>query len=150
METAIPALIIIALLLLASVTLADQLLTSHEAAAESWLQMEERERDRSQTEIAILNASAPFDTQVVIEVANEGKTKLADFDQWDVILRTTSTADWYAYNDDWAVQIDDTVEPDILNPGETMTVTLTANVDTDNLVVLTTPNGVSASQVFTH
>jgi flagellar protein FlaF len=148
METAIPALIIIALLLLASVTLADQLLSSHEAAAESWRRMEERELDRSRTRIAILSADAPFATQVVVTVGNEGQTKLADFEQWDVILRTGSTADWYAYNDDWAVTIADTVEPGILNPGETMTITLTAEAGSSNLVIVSTPNGVSASQVF--
>ena len=152
METAIPALIIIALLLLASVTLADQLMSSHEAAAESWLKMEERELDRSRTKITILNAQATFDNWVEVEVKNEGQMKLADFEQWDVIVRTIDTADWYGYSDDWSVQIDNTIEPGILNPGETMTVTLqlAASVGSDNLVVVTTPNGVSASQVFTH
>jgi archaellum component FlaF (FlaF/FlaG flagellin family) len=151
METAIPALIIIALLLLASVTLADQLLSSHQAAAESWRDMEERELDRSRTEISILDAYASMDTQVLIEVSNDGQTKLADFEQWDVILRKSSTADWYAYGD-WTEQIAETVEPGILNPGETMTVRLTVEtgVGSDNLVVVTTPNGISASQVFTY
>jgi hypothetical protein len=152
METAIPALVIIALLLLASVTLADQLLSSHEAAAESWLRMEERELDRSRTKISILDARAPFGTMVEVEVSNEGQTKLADFEQWDVILRTSDTVDWYGY-DAWDVQIDDIIEPYILNPGEAMTLTLTlpvtAPVGSDNLVVVTTPNGVSASRVFT-
>jgi len=149
METAIPALIVIALLLLTSVTLAEQILESHEAAAESWLEMEERELERSRTDVSIVGAYAPWVNQVVVVVRNEGQTKLADFEEWDVILRTDSTAEWYEYGE-WTEEIDETLEAGILNPGEQMTVTVSATVGSNNLVVLTTPNGISASQVFTH
>ena len=151
MESAIPALIILTLLILLSLTLAEQILLSHQVAAESWLVMEERQLDRSQTRISVTDATAPSGAQVRVLVRNDGQTKLADFDEWDVILRADNTAEWYAYPTDWTVEIDEGIELDILNPGETMTVTLYPDsVGSDNLVVLTTPNGVSASQVFTH
>ena len=154
METAIPALVIIALLLLTSVTFAEEILSSHEIAAESWLEMEERQLDRSRTAISILGVT-PSDTAAVIAVGNEGQTKLADFEQWDVILQADSTAGWYPYtttltSNTWTRSISDILEPGILNPGEEMLITLEASIGADNLVILTTPNGVSASQVFTH
>ena len=153
MESAIPALIILTLLILLSLTLAEQILVSHQVAAESWLEMEDRQLDRSRTSISIVEADAPNVAQVQVLVRNDGQTKLADFDQWDVILRVDSTADWYDYSsNEWSLEIDEGIELDILNPGETMTVTLSPDggVGSDNLVVLTTPNGVSASQVFTN
>ena len=158
METAIPAIIIIALLLLTSVTLAEQVLSSHEDAAESWLEMEERQLDRSRTQISILDAYAPSDTQVDVTVRNDGQEKLADFERWDVILRADSFAEWYPYtttlstSDTWTASISEVVEPSILNPGEQMTVRieLSEGVGSDNLVVVTTPNGLSASHVFTY
>ena len=150
MESAIPAVIILTLLLVLSMTLAEQILVSHQVAAESWMAMEERQLDRSQTRISVVEANAPSGTRVQVLVRNDGQTKLADFDQWDVILRADNMADWYAYPSDWMVEIDEGIELDILNPGETMTVTLDLDsVGSNNIVVLTTPNGVSASQVFT-
>ncbi len=150
MESAIPAVIILTLLLVLSMTLAEQILVSHQVAAESWMAMEERQLDRSQTRISVVEANAPSGTRVQVLVRNDGQTKLADFDQWDVILRADNMADWYAYPSDWLVEIDEGIELDILNPGETMTVTLDLDsVGSNNIVVLMTPNGVSASQVFT-
>jgi len=150
MESAIPAVIILTLLLVLSMTLAEQILVSHQVAAESWMAMEERQLDRSQTRISVVEANAPSGTRVQVLVRNDGQTKLADFDQWDVILRADNMADWYAYPSDWMVEIDEGIELDILNPGETMTVTLDLDsVGSNNIVVLMTPNGVSASQVFT-
>jgi len=153
MESAIPALIILTLLILLSMTLAEQILLSHQVAGESWLSMEERQMDRSRTRVSIADAWAPLSTQVHVLVYNEGQTKLADFDEWDVILRADNAADWLDYSSgEWSVEIDEGIELGILNPGETMTVTLypDGGVGSDNLVVFTTPNGVSASQVFTN
>jgi hypothetical protein len=113
--------------------------------------MEARQMDRSQTKISVVDATAPSAAQVHVLVRNDGQTKLADFEEWDVILRADNAAEWYAYPSSWTVEIDEGIELDILNPGETMTVTLYPDsVGSDNLVVLTTPNGVSASQVFTY
>lgn len=157
METAIPALIIIALLLVASVTMAGQILASHGAAAESWQTMASRESERSRTRISILDAYAPSDAQVTVVVSNDGQTKLADFARWDVVLRSGNVARWYPYEadgtttDTWTKSIDEILEVGILNPGEEMTITLTRSkaLATSNLVTVATPNGIVATKVFT-
>ncbi len=91
-------------------------------------------------------------------------TKLADFDQWDVIVQYDSdggnVVEWLSYNPgetlmggEWDKDIGDVFEPGIFNPREVMTITLVVassiGQPSTNLATIATPNGISASAVFT-
>jgi hypothetical protein len=167
METVIPAAIIIGLLLLAMLTMTEQALFAQEIAAESWLEMQERQGEWNRTSLSVVEAISDGNF-VTVTLENDGDTKLADFDQWDVILEYkgsdgTYYKGWYPYiepplgwwENDWTENIhDDAFDPGIFNPGEEMTirisVTPTIKTGTTNKAIIATPNGVTASTVFTH
>lgn len=169
METAITGLIIIGLLILVVVGLTTTALTTQANLAEASRAMQERAGERVRTNLAPVRAttSAAGDYVYVI-LKNSGTTKLTDFNQWDVILQYTGDATaqvtWYAYGggaNQWREQIyqvvnpptAETFEPGVLNPGEELLVTVTVapavDASTINLATVSTPNGISASTVFT-
>jgi len=169
METAITGLIIIGLLILVVVGLTTTALTTQANLAEASRTMQERAGERVRTNISPLNAttSAGGDNVYVI-LKNIGTTKLTDFNQWDVILQYTgggtTQVSWYPYGggaNQWSAQIyqlvnpptAETFEPGVLNPGEELVVTVNVapvvDASTINLATVSTPNGISASTVFT-
>jgi hypothetical protein len=168
METAITGLIVITVLLLAILTLSHSFLSSQDAILGSWQEMEERMGERARTDISPLGATTnPVGDVVEVTLKNEGDTKLADFDRWDVILQYGSgSVQWYPYGagrNKWGESIyldasegtEEIFDPDILNPGEEIVIqvwlplTDTVPVGT-HLATIATPNGISASTVFTH
>lgn len=168
------ALIIIALLILAIVGLAQVSISSQASIAQSAGLMQERTGDRARTIIASLSAqtSALDETTDAVQVTlkNSGSTKLSDWAQWDVILQYTSgsnnpTVKWYPAGDgtnQWDATIysnastlnPEVIEPGIFNPGEEMVITVKVSppvgAGTTNLAVIATPNGITASTVFTN
>jgi flagellar protein FlaF len=173
METVISALIVIALLVMAIVGLSQVSISSQAAIAESAGLMQERTGDRARTNLASLSAqttSLDSTTDAVqITLKNTGSTKLSDFDRWDVILQYTDgtsnpVVKWYPIGNgtnEWSdaiylnasSQTAEVIEPGILNPAEEMVVTVvlspTVETGTTNLAVIATPNGITASTVFT-
>jgi hypothetical protein len=168
METAITGLIVITVLLLAILTLSHSFLSSQDAILKSWREMEERLGERARTDISPLGATTnPVGDLVEVILKNEGDTKLVDFDRWDVILQYESgSAQWYSHGAgrnkwqediylDYSEGTDEIFDLDILNPGEEIVIqvwlplTDTVPVGT-HLVTIATPNGISASTVFTH
>lgn len=170
MENVISALIVIALLVLAIVGLSQVSISSQASIAKSSGLMQERTGDRARTNITPLSAqTASLGSQVLVTLKNIGSTKLADFDEWDVILQysdgTNNWAKWYPNGNgtnQWSEtiylnassQTAEVIEPGIFNPGEEMVLTVvvspTVGTGTTNLAVITTPNGISASTVFTN
>jgi flagellar protein FlaF len=174
METVISTLIVIALLILAIVGLSQVSITSQALIAKSAGLMQERTGDRARTNISPLGAqTTPLDATtdaVRITLKNIGSTKLSDFDHWDVILQYTDgtnnpVARWYPagnganqWNEtiylDASSQTAEVIEPGIFDPGEEMVLTVvvspTVGTGTTNLAVIATPNGISASTVFTN
>jgi len=164
MDTAITGLIIITLLVLSVLTISESYLSSQDAVAESWQDMEKRLGDRARTDLSPVSAQT-ISSGAVVEVTlrNEGDTKLADFDRWDVILQYYGNdsgyyARWYPYGtgvNEWNVYdiLLDTFEPDILNPGEEMVIWISVSpavlAGSTNLATIATPNGITASTVFT-
>lgn len=170
METAITGLIIITVLMLAVLTLSHSFLSSQDAVLESWREMEERLGERARTDLSPVSAGT-ISAGAVVEVTlrNEGDTKLADFDQWDVILQYYDGGgqyhlDWYPFGpgqDQWSVYdifldaptVPEAFDPDILNPGEEVVIWISVSPavgsPTTNLVTIATPNGISTSTVFT-
>lgn len=167
----IPAVLVIALLLLTVLTLSEQFLSSHEAVAESWREMQERVGERARTDLSSVEAQTISSGAVVeITLRNDGDTKLADFDRWDVILQyrdvfLVSHTEWYPYGlweNEWKVEgiyldasegTGEAFEPDILNPGEEMVIWVWVDPDvglgTTNLATIATYNGITVSTIFT-
>lgn len=169
METAITSAILIAVLILAVVGLSSHVFSTQAAISDASIAMQEREGQRLRTGLASLGVatSAPGDS-VQITLRNSGSIKVADFQNWDVILQysdgTNTLTSWYSYGsgvNQWQEQIFTTtnppspevIEPGIFNPGEEMVVTVNVSppvgTGTTNLVAVSTPNGVTTSEVFT-
>ena len=174
METAIAALIILAVVLFGALTIIQGHLSSQDAIAESWREMEERTGERARTRISqeddeMIGAQG-FDVRVILE--NTGQTRLADFSHWDVIVQYyDEDTNYYIKrlpysggspeDDQWALtgifqetqtSTPDVFDPGILNPGEQAWFHLKLNpkvgAATNNWVVMSTPNGVTTQVVF--
>lgn len=170
MESAITALIVIGILILAVVGLSSYALSTQAAVSESNREMQARLGERTQTNLAPLTAvTTPLGDYVQITLKNSGNSKLMDFAQWDVILQYSDGTDtqikWFGYGSDvnqWSEQIYQTTtpptaeafEPGILNPGEQVVITVRVSpavgAGTTNLATIATPNGITASVIFTH
>jgi len=109
--------------------------------------------------------------RVDITLRNSGNVKLADFSQWDVILQytdfgATPRLGWFTYSSgagapgQWTKDIyqiatssPEVFDPGILNPGEEMVIKVQVNYTvgsgTTNRAAIATPNGITASAVFT-
>jgi len=170
METIITGLIIASLLLLVGLTLAEAFLSSQDAILESWREMEERLGERARTDLSPGGAQTISSGSVVeVTLRNEGDTKLADFDQWDVILQYYDSGghyytEWYPFGsgqNEWDVwdifleapTVHEVFDVDILNPGEEVVIWVSVlpqvGAGTTNLATIATPNGITASTVFT-
>jgi len=164
MDTAITSLIVIAVLLLAVLTTSEHYFSSLDTILESWREMQERLGERARTDLSPVGAQTISNGSVVeVTLRNDGDTKLADFDQWDVILEYDGSdyachIAWYPYGsgqNEWSVYgiSPDAFDPDILNPGEEVVIWISASPSvkegTTNLATIATPNGITASTVFT-
>ncbi len=174
METAIPALIIITLIIFAVLTISHSYLSAQDALHVSRREMEVRAGERVRTDLSVVKAEA-LGTGDVIEVTirNDGETRLIQFHRWDVIAHyetaATRLVEWYPYvqavspgTNQWTVTgiyldalqaVPEVYEPGILNAGEEMVLRLAVSPPvgegTANLIKVTTYSGISASAVFT-
>jgi hypothetical protein len=165
METTITGLIVISLLLIAVVTIGYAYFSAQSAMVVSFQEMSERLGDRARTNIVPQSATTLLlGHRVELTLKNEGATKLADFQRWDVIVQRQGDAPlWVPYgsgDNTWTYQlylvapdVPEVIEPDILNTGEEMVmqVSLAAPVGeaSTNTISIATPNGIRASTVFT-
>ncbi len=168
MENAITGLIVVTLLLLAVFTIGQTYLTTQGAVLESWRGMEERLGERFRTNLSPVRAEVLVGGHFVeLTLQNDGDTKLADFERWDVIVQYHEDGGmyiqrWLPYDDlggdnSWLVDFSegsmDVIEPRILNPGEQMVVRIALNppvaTGTTNWVTIAAPNGVSTAAAFT-
>lgn len=164
MENALTGLIIISVMVLAILGLAESSLNAQASVAEATRTMQTRLADQTRTNLQALSATtSSLGDMVYITVRNTGSTKLADFEHWDVIVEYTDLAlqdhaNWYAYGV-WLRQIYQTapvtlekIEPNILNPGEEMVITVplpfTIAAGASNVATVATPNGIAASVIF--
>ncbi len=172
MDTALTGLIVIMVFLLVVLLLFHGFLSAQEAVVESWQDMEKRMEERIRTDLSPLGTETSLGgTYVDVTLGNEGDVKLADFAQWDVIVQYSGSdggdhVKWLPYNqltDGWTVEgiyvdastsTDEVLDLDILNPGEEMVIQLwlspTVKSPSINCATIATPNGITASTVFTH
>jgi len=176
MTNVIIAAFVIAVILGASMLLANAALSSVGNLAIGWDRMMDRKEDITRTKLTLLSVD-PNASSTIIEVSirNSGQTSLGNFDKWDVMIRYYATSndtdlnlEWMSYvatstpatlqwtvegiYSDAATRVKETYEPNLLNPGEEMI--LRANVTpaipggTNNAISIGTPNGVSIPAPF--
>jgi len=166
MDNVIAAFILVILLMFVGFSIFESILEAQDMYQVSWQEMEERMNDQTHTGLSMVNAEVKnFGSTVELTLRNEGTTKMADFDQWDLIVHHYSTGaiyhierlensdveplagEWFVagfYLDAAALE-DEVYEPGIFNPGEEMLIRFRVNPSVDtgtsNLAVVATENG---------
>ncbi len=167
MEQSIPALLIGAILIIASVLIAGVTNSSVQTVNDSWREMEGISEERLGTDLTVASTIVSVDTlEITMVVLNEGRTPLDDFDHMDLIINYDG-ADLQRHNT-WLPYTEATIQPsntwkltsilnDFHNPGIVDTgeqVTLTAKVSPgvlvgpDRWLVLSTETGVAYTVYF--
>lgn len=174
METAIVAIVCIALVMFGALTMLQASLSSADLVNEAW-----RERDQTIMEIARTDISAlrtnVTEAGAIVEITlrNEGESRLKDFERWDVIVQYRDTATTLLIkrllyvegepgDNQWTVAgiyLDaaagnpEIFERRIFNPDEEMIIRMRLNPavggNTTSLATIATLNGVSTSATFT-
>jgi archaellum component FlaF (FlaF/FlaG flagellin family) len=165
-ENAIPAILIGALLIIASSMLARSGLKSYEDVGNSVKEMQNRMVDQLQSRLTISNVTVDGGGGgLTLNLANVGQTRVATYERVDLILTyftspTARVTSWLPYDaggasaNSWTVMsiTNDAYEPGILNPGETAVihVTLAAPVQAGktNFVLMDSEAGSIASTNF--
>ena len=169
METAIISIICIALVVFGGMTMSQGFMTSVDTSTTGLEEIGQRDEAIMRTELTPVNAEQPSADILEVILENSGQTRLADFDKWDVIVQYydgtgTYHVEWLPYTEEtlddneWEVawiQLDggaEIFEPNILNPGEQIMIRAQLNPSvgsgTTNMVVISTPGGVTASTYF--
>jgi hypothetical protein len=172
METAIVSIICIALVIFGGMTMSHGFMTSVDASTSGLEEVGNRNETIMRTELTPISTnltlvSGPSPLEIVLE--NSGQTKMADFEKWDVIVQYYDESgayhvEWLPYSatggtvNEWGVSwihLNDQpekFEPGVLNPGEQIMINTQLNpavgVGTTNMVVVSTPSGVTSSTYF--
>jgi len=172
METAIVSIICIALVIFGGMTMSHGFMTSVDASAAGLEQVGNRNETMMRTEFTPVSTnltlvSGPSNLEIVLE--NTGQTKVADFEKWDVIVQYydgsgTYHVEWLPYSEtggatnEWGVGWiylngqPEKFEPNVLNPGEQIMIVTqldpAVGAGTTNMVVVSTPSGVTSSTYF--
>jgi hypothetical protein len=172
METAVVSIICIALMVFGGMAMSHGFMTSLDASTNGLEEAGARNEIIMRTELTPVSANAtltggPDPVDIVLE--NTGQTKMADFDKWDLIIQytdDTSTyhAVWLPYSDTGAgankwevvwIRLNgqpEIFEANVLNPGEQILIRAWLDppigAGTTNMVVVSTPSGVTSSTYF--
>ncbi len=174
METVLAAFVVIFVILFAVFTLSDTFLTTQDSISESWQDMEARREAQAHTTLRAVEAhTASAGTIITLRLANDGTTRLVDFDHWDVILQYYDAQESGTYRflrlayaahspaeGQWTVEglyaeagQFEVYEPNILNPGEEIVLRLIAapgvGAGSSAQVTVSSENGSGTSTIFT-
>ncbi len=173
MESAIVSLISMAIILLATLTMAETTLTSVDTTSDSWQKAEDRTGEIRRTALTLVVVSVQGGgTLVDTTLKNDGEIALNDFKGWDVIVQYRGTDDslyikrlpytagalgdnqWTETGIFLDAQSSDPeiFEPGILNPEEEAVLQMKLNPavksGSTNRVEIVTPNGIVVSVIF--
>lgn len=166
MENGLPALMIAAILMLATVLMARGGFLGADAIGQSLRQSEARYGQQNRTGLTVTDdAIDGSGANITLTVRNDGQTPIADFAGMDIVVQYfgetgTRYDKWIAYtpgplaSDTWtdANFQNDVFEPGILNTGETMDITVRVNpvvgISTTNWAIIGTERGVTAQHYF--
>lgn len=163
MDSILPSLFGITILLTSWLLLGRSGFTSFRVLSDSWQQAESRSMERLHSDITIMSA-VRTGGQVDLVVRNDGSTPVIDFSKVDIVVQYSAGGIAYAKyvgfttevpqpDDTWSVVaiVDDVVDPRVLNTGESLALKLMLNPVPDtptNWVQVTTEQGVSAAAAF--
>lgn len=166
MENGLPALIIAAILMLATVLMARGGFLGADAIGQTLRDQETRFEQRNQTGLSVTNASIDnTGANITLTVRNDGQTPIANFSQMDVVLQYFAEGGgrydtWIPYTsgalsaNTWRTGTftNDVFEPGILNAGESMQMLIRVNPvvgrTTTNLAIIGTERGVTTQTYF--
>ena len=169
METAIVSIICIALIVFGGMTMSRGFMSSVDASTTGLGEMGQRDETIMRTGLTAVSASLPSANTLEITLENSGQVKLADFDKWDIIVQYHDSGGgyhvvWLPYtsetlgDNEWEIawlRLDgeaEAFEPNVLNPDEQMMIRAQVNpavgANTTNMVVASTPSGITASAYF--
>jgi len=169
METAIVSLICMALIVFGGMTMSQGFITSVDTSTTGLEEIGQRDESIMRTELTPSIATQPSANTLELTLQNSGQTKLADFEKWDVIVQYYDSGGnynikWLPYTEDalgdneWemaAIRLDDAVEifePNVLNPEEQVQIRAQLNPaagdGSTNMVLVSTPSGITASTYF--
>ncbi len=172
METAIISIICIAMVVFGGMTMSQGFMTSVDTSTMGLEEIGQRDEAIMRTELTPISTSlstpsGPDPLEIILE--NTGQTKLADFNKWDVIVQYYDSSsdyhvEWLPYNEDTAgtyewevvwIRLDgqtEAFEPNVLNPGEQIMLRAwldpSVGAGTTNMVIISTPSGVTVSTHF--
>jgi hypothetical protein len=168
METAIMSIICIALVVFGGMTMSRGFITSVDTSTAGLEEVGQRNEIILRTELSPVSTAMPAAETLELIIENTGQTRLAEFEKWDFIVHYYDDAgiahvEWLPYaetpvDNEWNVswiRLDgaaEVYEPNVLNPGEQAMLQARLNpaagAGTINMVVVATPNGVTASTYF--
>lgn len=174
MESLITVILVVTLILFAGLNIFQETLDAQNDLSTTWQEMEDLSGDRARTELTPISSTVKSNGSIVeVVLKNNGSTKLADFDRWDLFLQyytdsATYETDWYPYvttfpgSNQWTnagIYIDantaqpEVYEPGILNPGEEIVLQLqimpSIGMTTTNMLTVSTEYGIQASTIIT-
>lgn len=165
MDSVLPALLAVTILLLASLMIGRSSFSSFQTLGDAWLDAEEHSIERVRSDITITSVS-PSGSDVDVTVRNDGATPIVDFSRMDVVVQYQDTGGtqtkYIPFTTESAPQPDDTwrpllltddvIDPGVLNTDESMTIRIVldpAPASGSHWVQVTTELGISASTFFT-
>jgi hypothetical protein len=162
----------VALMVIGGMTMSQGFLHSIDNTSNNIQVISQRDEEIMRTNIDVLTANQTASNQLRIVIQNDGQTKLASYNQWDVIVNYFDAVGnghvtWLPYttespgDNQWTLQgiyIDvggqspEVFNPSMLDPEEQMIIDCRLSPpvghSTTNLVTISTPNGVTVSKTF--
>jgi hypothetical protein len=171
METAFVSMVCVVLIVIGGMTMSRGFLSTVDSTSANIDSISQRNEEIMRTNIQVLNAEQTSQNMLEVTIQNVGQVKLADFNQWDVIVHDEDASGyfhvtWMPYNpgtlgnNEWNVKgiytLNDqpeVFEPGIFNPDENLVIQVDIDPEvksnTTNQILMTTPNGVTVSKSFT-
>jgi hypothetical protein len=169
METAIVSIICIALIVFGGMTMSQGFITSVDTSTAGLEEISQRDETMIRTELTPRDTDMPSIDTLELTLENTGQTRLSDYEAWDIIVQYydgtgTYHVEWLPYTGEtlsdnkWEVVWirlnggNEIFEPGVLNPEEEIMVRAqlypSVGANTTNMVVTSTPSGVTASTYF--
>jgi hypothetical protein len=172
METAIVSIICIALVIFGGMTMSNGFMSSVDAGTAGLEEIGNRDNAIMRTDLSPVSTNItliPGSDPLNVILENTGQTKLADFEKWDVIVQYFDedgkyTIKWLPYvtgtsaPNEWDIGWikmngqPEVFDKNVLNPGEQIMIKTrldpSVGSNTTNMVVISTPSGVSCTTYF--
>lgn len=169
METVLVSLICVALIVFGGMTMSQGFMTTVDTSTAGLEDVRQRGETLMRTELTPVSSNLTAANTLEVILENTGQTKLADFDKWDFIVQYyDDTGVYYTKwlphttgtlgDNEWEVSAislngkPEVYEPNVLNQGESILLVAQLNPavgdNTTNMVVVATPDGITASTYF--